>query len=407
MEFHYVATNSAGRIEKGVIDARSKEIVADRLRERNLMVISIAAPPHGFGHAALSGVTKAGFGHVSLLDKVIFARHLSLMLRSGLALIEALEVIKEQTTSKKMGRVISGVLKDISNGATLADSLEKYPRVFSNIFVGMVRVGEASGTLERNLEYVAGVLEKDYELRKKVIAALIYPIIILVATFFVAAAMTIFVLPKLVKMFETFKISLPLATRIFLGLAKFMVANGLYVFIGAVVLVVVIRILVRARPTRPFFHLINIHLPFLKRVIRNINLARAMTVLAVLLKSGVTINEGLAITAKTIDNARYRQIFEGAVVAVKKGTSLSAALRDNPLIPVMTSRMIAVGEKTGKLEENLFYLSDFYSGEVEQATKNLSSVIGPVLMIVIGVVLGLLAIAIISPIYQFTGSLGR
>lgn len=408
MEFNYIATDSAGRIQRGVIEARSKDEVAQRLRQRDLIIISIGTGKSGLGQRALSGAFgKSGFGHVALLDKVIFARHLCLMLRSGLALSEALEVIREQTTSKKMQNVIAGIQVNVSNGVSLGTSLERYPKVFSNIFVGMVKVGEASGTLERNLEYVASALEKDYELKKKVIAALIYPIIILVATFLVAAAMTLFVLPKLVKMFDTFKITLPLATRVFLSISKFLVADGLYVFIGIIVLVIAIRLLVKAKATRPFFHRLNIQVPFFKRIIRNVNLARATTVLAVLLKSGVTINEGLAITAQAVDNVVYQKIFGDAVSSVKKGTALSAALGDNPLIPTMTSRMIAVGEKTGRLEENLFYLADFYSGEVDQATKNISSVIGPVLMIVIGIVLGLLAIAIISPIYQFSGSMGR
>jgi type IV pilus assembly protein PilC len=406
MEFNFIATTGSGKIERGTIEAASPQAAVAKLRSRDLSPITVESRKKGLGNVHVPIANRMGNGRVALLDKVIFARHLALMLRSGLALSEALDVLIDQTMSKRMKSVTSAIKKDIVNGGSLAASLQRYPRIFSGIFVGMVQVGEASGSLERNLEYAATMLEKDYDLKKKVVAALIYPIIILVATFFVAIAMTVFVLPKIVKMFETFKMTLPPATRVFLALARFLVADGWYVLIGIVIIAIGLRMLVKAKSTRPFFHRLNVHIPFLKSIIRNVNLARAMRMTAVLLKSGVTINDGLGITASAIDNAVYQKIFLDAVDSVKKGTSLAAAIGTNPLIPTMTSRMIAVGEKTGKLEENLFYLADFYEGEVDQATRNLSSIIGPVLMIVMGVILGLLAIAIISPIYQFSGNLG-
>lgn len=405
MEFHYIATTARGRVEQGVINAATREAVADILRARDLMVMSIDATT-GLKKIQSKTLDKFSLRRVSLIDKVIFSRHLALMLRSGLAMLEALQVISEQTTSKKMKAAIDSIIKAVSNGESLSSGMERYPKIFSGVFIGMVKVGEASGTLERNLEFVGTTLEKDYDLKRKVMAAMIYPIIILVMTFFVAMAMTFFVLPKLVKMFDTFNIALPVATRVFISLSKFLVANGLYVFAGIAAVVIGLRFLIKAKRTKPFFHKINVSLPFIKNLIRNLNLARINRMLAVLLKSGVTINEGLRITAQSLDNVIYQRIIFDAVESVKKGQSLASAFEGNHLIPTMTSRMIAVGEKTGKLEDNLFYLTSYYEGEVDQATKNLSSVIGPVLMVVIGVVLGLLAIAIISPIYQFTGTLG-
>jgi type IV pilus assembly protein PilC len=407
MEFTYVATTRSGKITRGSLEAASRAAATTQIRKKDLLLISLEERKGKFDLTSAAMGRRLGWGRVSLLDRVIFARHMALMLRSGLALNEALSVMAEQSDSAKMRNIVGTIEKAISNGESLSGALKKYPRVFSGIFVGMVEVGEASGSLERNLEYVATALEKDYALRRKVIAAMIYPIIILIATFLVGIAMTFFVLPRIVRMFETLRITLPTPTRLFIGLAKFLVADGIYVLIGIVILAVLLRILVRAKPTRPFFHRLILNTPFLRNIIRKVNLARITRILAVLLKCGVTINESLAITARAIDNVVYRKILLKAAEEVKTGKSLAVAFAEESFVSKMTSRMISVGEKTGKLEENLFYLADFYEGEVDQSTKNLSSVIGPVLMIVIGVVLGLLAIAIISPIYQFSGSLGR
>jgi type IV pilus assembly protein PilC len=407
MEFIYVATTRSGKITRGSLEATTRAAATTQIRKKDLLLISLEEKRGKLDLATVAVGKRLGWGRVSLLDRVIFARHMALMLRSGLALNEALSVMAEQSDSAKMRNIVGAIEKAISNGESLSAALKKYPRVFSGIFVGMVQVGEASGSLERNLEYVATALEKDYALRRKVIAAMIYPIIILVATFLVGVAMTFFVLPRIVRMFETLRIALPTPTRLFISLAKFLVADGIYVLIGIAILVVLIRVLIRAKATRPFFHKLILGTPFLKNIIRKVNLARITRILAVLLKCGVTINESLVITAQAIDNAVYRRILVRAAEAVKTGKSLAVAFSDESLVSKMTGRMISVGEKTGKLEENLFYLADFYEEEVDQATKNLSSVIGPVLMIVIGVVLGLLAIAIISPIYQFSGSLGR
>jgi len=407
MEFIYVATTRSGKITRGSLEATTRAAATTQIRKKDLLLISLEEKKGNLGSTTVSVGRRLGLGRVSLLDRVIFARHMALMLRSGLALNEALSVMAEQSDSAKMRNIVGAIEKAISNGESLGAALKKYPRVFSGIFVGMVQVGEASGSLERNLEYVATALEKDYALRRKVIAAMIYPIIILVATFLVGMAMTFFVLPRIVRMFETLRITLPTPTRLFISLAKFLVADGIYVLIGVVILAVLFRVLIRTKATRPFFHRLILGTPFLRNIIRKVNLARITRILAVLLKCGVTINESLVITAQAIDNAVYRKILVRAAEAVKTGKSLAVAFSDESFVSKMTSRMISVGEKTGKLEENLFYLADFYEGDVDQATKNLSSVIGPVLMIIIGVVLGLLAIAIISPIYQFSGSLGR
>ncbi|MDP2672093.1 MAG: type II secretion system F family protein [Candidatus Daviesbacteria bacterium] len=407
MEYQYIATTEDGKLKRGSYDSSSKDKVREYLMQQNLKVVSI----HGKQSAdkKKAGLLGASIGgrKAALIDKIIVAKHLAIMLRAGMALNEALENVSDQATSKKMKAVINQITIDVNNGKTLASSLAMYPKIFSGIFIGMVKVGEASGTLERNLEYIAGELEKDYELTRKVKAAMLYPVIVLSATVIMGTGLTIFILPKIVDMFSTFKLDLPLTTEIFLSVANFLVDYGIYVLIVIVVGLILLRIMSKAKKFKPFFHKVYLKIPIFKKIIKDLNLARMNRSLSILLKSGVTINESLEIATMAVGNVQYENILRDSMAKVKKGTPLATALSHEEYVPSMVNQMIAIGEKTGKLEESLFYLADFYEEEVDNTTKNISTVIEPILLIVIGVVLGFLAVAIISPIYQFTGQLQR
>lgn len=407
MEYKYIATTEDGKLKRGTFDSSSKEKVKEYLQQQNLKVVSI----HGKQSAEKKskGLLSAniGGGKAALLDKIMVAKHLAIMLRAGMALNEALVSISDQTTSKKMKAVIEQITINVNNGQTLASAMELYPKIFDGIFIGMVRVGEASGTLERNLEYIANELEKNYELTRKVKAAMLYPVIVLSATLILGTGLTIFILPKIVNMFETFKLDLPLTTLIFLGIANFLVDYGIYVLIAIVVSMILLRIMSKNKKFKPFFHKMYLQVPIFKKIIKDLNLARMTRSLSILLKSGVTINESLEISTMAVGNVQFENILKASMAKVKKGIPLATAITHDKYIPSMVNKMIAVGEKTGKLEESLIYLADYYEDEVDNTTKNISTVIEPILLIVIGVVLGFLAVAIISPIYQFTGQLQR
>ncbi|MBU0598295.1 type II secretion system F family protein [Patescibacteria group bacterium] len=406
MEFSYEAATPKGEIKKGTIEATSKKKVIQDLQKKKLVIISIHQ-----GSAKIKstkqGVGKVmGAGRVPMIDKIIFVRNISVMLRSGLALTEALDAIVEQASSKRMKQVSLDILKNVNNGKTLADSLKKYPKIFGEIAIGMVQVGEASGTLEQNLSYVAGILEKDYELRRKVRAAMLYPIIILSGTFILGIGLSIFILPRLVRMFSTFRLELPPITKAFLGIANFLVDYGIFVLIGFVVLIVALRILVKSSLAKPFFHKLILRITLIKRISKMLNLARLSRAMSILLKSGVTINESLTIARGVVNNVCYKAELQRALKNIQQGKSLSSSLNNEEYVPKMARRMIGEGEKTGKLEDSFKYLAEFYEKDLDSVTKNLSSIIEPVLLIIIGVVLGFLVVAIISPIYQFTGQLG-
>ncbi|MFA5051937.1 MAG: type II secretion system F family protein [Patescibacteria group bacterium] len=407
MKFEYVATTATGQLERGSLEASSQKAVAAALEKQHLLPVTIAAAGTA-RHLVTGGMTwQFGRGGVSYIERVTFCRHLSIMLKAGLSIIESLNVISEQTTNKKFQRVISGVIKNVTNGKNLASSLSAYPRVFSGLILGMVKVGEASGTLEKNLDYAASELEKDFELRRKVQAAMLYPVIVLSATVVLGIGLSIFILPKLVVMFRSFNVELPVITQIFLGISNFLVSYGIALVVAVVASIIAWRLMTRWPPTQPFFHRLYLSAPIFKTIVANVNTARMLRMLSILLKSGVPIIESLEITSESMGNVIYRQMLLRAIDAVQRGQTLTAVLSDQRYIPKMANRMIDVGERTGKLDETLAYLSGYYESEVDNATKNLTSVIEPILLIVIGVVLGFLAVAIISPIYRFTGSIQR
>lgn len=404
MQFKYTVSTRAGQAKKGVLDAPNLGEATRILREDGFFVLSVIEKRRGFNFKSI----EYEFSRVKTIDKVIFAKHLSVMIKAGLPLVESLTVIRDQSSSIKMKKVVEGVLESINSGQSFAQSLARYPKFFSPLFINMVKVGEASGTLDSNLEYLASELEKDYEMRKKVKGAMLYPIIVLTATFLLGAGLSIFILPKLVKLFTNLKIKLPLITKIFLDIAGFFAKYGVYIFLGVIAAAVLLRFLSKNKKIKPFFHSLSLKMPFFHRLVQNVNLARFTRILGTLLRSGLPIIDSLEITSQTMSNVIYQDKLVAAVKESQKGRTLASVLmREEKYFPKIVSRMINVGEKTGKLEETLMYLAKFYEEEVDNETKNLATVIEPVLLIVIGVILGGLAIAIITPIYQISGSLSR
>ena len=406
MEYQYIATTRSGEVRHGSYEAESEEKVRTYLQEQQLLPIKVHKIKKKFHLRQQTGMGRSGRFRVSLLDRVIFARHLSIMLRAGLSLVEALDVLLDQAQSTKMQKIVKDIRKHVINGETLATSLNRFPGVFSGIFIGMVKVGEASGTLERNLEYIASQLERDYDLRRRVRAAMMYPIIVLSATLILGVVLSVFILPKLVRMFESFRMELPTITKAFLDLANFLVEYGWYVLGGLVVLIIFSSFIFRTPAAKPVLHKLTLQIPILKRLSKGLNLARMTRALSILLKSGVPITESIDITSRVVNNICFQRELQSSLKALQQGRTFASALTDERYVPKMANRMINVGEKSGHLEESLAYLASFHEEEVNNITKNLSNIIEPILLIVIGIVLGLLAVAIISPIYQFTGSLG-
>lgn len=340
---------------------------------------------------------------VSLQDKINFARHLSIVISAGLPLLEGLKIIRRQTTSRSLGKIIEKVAVDVSNGQFLAASLAQFPAAFDDFFVNIVRVGEASGTLSANLSYLSDELRKSRELKNKIKAAVVYPTVVLVATVSIVGFLVFFVFPKVIPLFASLNVPLPTTTKVLISVAQFILTYWIWILVGFAVFVILARILLSLRDIKYAADRTLFFLPVVSRLIINVNMANLSRVLGILLKGGIKIVEAVTITAATFDNSVYRRALLEAAEEVKRGEPLARYLeeRDN-IFPLMLSGLVEIGENTGNLEDNLFYLSDYFQEEVDFALKNLTSLLEPALLLVMGLVVGFVAISIITPIYQIT-----
>lgn len=349
------------------------------------------------------------FGGVSHLEKLLFTKHLSVMVRSGIPLLESIETLISQTKSPTFRGILEAVHSGVKNGQALALTLGRYPKVFDSFYLSMVRVGEESGTLEESLDFLARQLAKENALRNKVRGAMMYPMLLLSAVGIMGGFIALFVLPQLVKFFEAFNVALPVATRILLFVANLMKDYGVLIVGGTVVLAFGLIAVLNSPPVKPYWHIIQLKLPLFGPFFVSVNLANMARNLGVLLKTGVPVTRSLEVTAETLDNLKFKRDLLEVSQKLSRGKNISAAM-SNPSyfeFPSIVSKMIGVGEKTGQLEETLLYLSEFYEDDIDNFTKNLTTVLEPFLLIGIGLVVGFVALAIISPIYELTGSIGR
>lgn len=344
---------------------------------------------------------------VSFQDKLLFTKHLDTMIKAGIPIDEALETLVDQAKSPVFNKILSKVLSDVENGQSLSKSLEKHPKVFDQFFISLIQVGEESGTLEENLSFLSKQLAKDYRLRSKVRGAMFYPALVFSAAIILGGFISFFILPKLVDFFQSFDIELPLTTRLLLIISNIMKNYGLYILIGLIVGAILFRIIIRLSAIRPKWHALLLRLPLFGKMIVYGQLSRFARNFGTLIKSGVPITKSLNITASTLSNLKFRNDLASVEELLAKGKNIGETLKSKNYFeyPPIVSRMIAIGEKTGKLDETLLYLGDFYEDEVDDLSKNMSTVLEPFLLVAIALVVGFVALAIISPIYELTGSI--
>lgn len=404
MKFTYSASTDSGRVVKGTRHAESKKDLGREMSAEGLLLMS--AEPQRL--TLKDRLTAINFGGISVIEKVMFARHLSIMIKAGIPLVESLQISVDQTSNKSLKIILGDILESVRNGNSLAKSLDKQRRTFGGLFINMVKVGESSGTLDKNLEYLSKQLEKDYEIRQAVKSAMLYPAVILIAAILLGAALSVFVLPKLVDLFQGLNVELPIITKIFLSIASFISDWIIWILCFIILVIIMLRVFIRIPAIQKTFHRALITLPFIKELTRRVAITRFTRTLGTLLQSGLPIFESLSITKDTVENRIYQDVISDLITRVEKGKLLGSGLAENEkYFPKVVSRMITVGEKTGKLGDTLGYLTEFYEGEIDNTTKNLTTVIEPILLIVIGLIVGGLGIAIITPIYQLSGAIGR
>lgn len=346
---------------------------------------------------------------VPFQEKLLFTKHLDTMIRAGVPIAEALDTLVEQAKSPVFKKIISKLLSDTQNGQPLAKSLRKHKKVFDQFYISLIDVGEESGTLEENLAFLSKQMTKDFRLRKKLKAAMLYPMIIVIAMIIMGTFISLFILPKLVDFFSAFEIELPPTTKFLLFISNTMKDYGLLIFGGIFALTVLARIITRFPSIRPRWHSFLLRLPLIGKLISYGQLSRFARNLGTLIKSGVPITRSLEITANTLSNLKFKNDLREVAKALTKGKNIGDTLVKNHYFeyPPLVSRMISIGEKTGNLDETLLYLGDFYDEEIDDFSQNLSTILEPILLIGIGLGVGFVALAIISPIYELTGSIRK
>lgn len=346
---------------------------------------------------------------ITLIDKVLFTKHLSVMLKSGIPLDEAVISIRDQTKNTNFKEVLDDIVKELQNGQSLEKALSRHPKVFDKIYLSLVAVGEKSGSLEENLEYLATQLRKSYEFNKRVSGAMLYPKLVLVSSLIMGGSMALFVLPQLFDLFTSLDVALPLSTKILLFVANLMKNYGFFIVGGIIILGVCFSLFIRTKVFKPKWHQVILSFPKFGELNQNVELTNICRNLGIMLKSGLTIITALETQRDATENLVYKDYLEKLRVAIDKGKKLSEEMISQKFkyVPSIVPKMISVGEGTGKLDEVFIYLGDFFEEEVDDATKNLSSTLEPILLLVIGAVVAFMALAIISPIYQLTGGIKR
>jgi len=349
------------------------------------------------------------FLKLSLQNQIIFTKHLAIMLQAGIPILDCLAMLKkQQVKSKTFSKILDQLIGDINSGQFLSTGLGRYHQVFGNLFINVIKIGEASGTLPENLNYLAEELQKRQMLTRKIKGAMIYPLIVLMAVFGIMGILIFVVFPKILPLFKSLKVKLPLATRLLLASYNFISGNWLFIILGIFAVFIGFWLILKNKKIKFYYHYFLLKLPFISSMIRNINMANLTRTLSLLLKSGVKIVESLDVTANTLSNLVYQKELKKVAGEIAGGGQISQyLLKRQNLFPLMLSQMIEVGENTGNLSQTLLYLNDFYEKEVDEITKNLSTILEPLLLIIMGLIVGFVAIAIITPIYTITQSVSR
>jgi len=383
------------------IEAASHFAVYDQIQKEGGVVVSITDNAGGFTPPSWFSISIGT--EVKRAEIVRLTKNVSAMLSAGLPLARALSVIERQSSNKYLKKIAAGLSESIKKGSSFTEALAQYPKVFPEIFIAMARAGEESGSLANSLNVIALQMERSEELARKIRGAMIYPAIILSTVATVGILMLIFVVPTLTSTFTELGVQVPLATRIIVTLSNFIVAHVIFVFSAIIVLVIGSIAFFRSRIGSRTVIATALHMPAIDELVRETYSARAARTLSALLSSGVPVLDALSITKEVVHVKAYADVIGEAEARVKKGELLSASFAEHThLYPILMSEMLLVGEETGKVAEMLKQVAEFYEEDVAEKTKNLSTIIEPVLVLFIGVVVGIFAISMIAPIYSLS-----
>lgn len=402
--FSYQATNAAGKTIQGTLSATDKTGAMTLMRDQGLRPISLEIQ---------SSVKKGGKGlfkaKVKITDLVLFTRQLSTMVSAGVPLLRALTTMRDQVENPTLREIISDMIKDVQGGISLADAMAKHPDVFSDIYVNMIRAGEAAGIVDDILKRLAGQVEKNASMRKKIKSASTYPIVLLVLTLGAFMGLMIFIIPRIAVILKDIggpDAKLPVITQVMINISGFMTQYW-YIVIGASFLIIfLLKRYLKTPAGRYQFHSFVLKVPILKNLVTKIAVARFTRTFAALIGAGVSVVEALKVTARAVGNDVYKKAIEDAAAQVVNGKQLSQAIEGNKLFPGIVPQMLAVGEETGQTDTVLVKVADFYDEEVDAIIDSLSSILEPVMIVIMGGMVGLVAASVMGPIASLSQNVG-
>ncbi len=398
-KYLYTAKSTEGKPRAGEMEAKNERDLALQLRGDGYIVTSIERVEDDNGKPHIKFIDR--IQGVSLKEKLFFTRNLGVMISSGLTVARALENLSVQTKNKHFKTILENVCADVQKGTAFSDALMKYPAIFNDLFVNMVRVGEIGGTLEESLEIITVQMQKDHELRSKVRGAMMYPSVIIVAMILIGIVMLTYILPQILSVFGDMEVELPATTRFIIALSEAFGKYKIAIGIGMVGGGIFIKAFTSTHIGKKTVSFLFLKLPIISNIVVKVNCARFARIHSSLLHSGVSVVDSLNIVSATLSNTFFRDALSEGCAKIQCGIDLSSVIAEHPKIfPVIVAQMIRVGEETGKTEDMMIKLAEFYEEEINQITKNLSSIIEPVLMLLIGGAVGFFAVAMLTPMYS-------
>jgi len=399
--FDYKAKDLEGKSVSGAVEAPSESVAQDVLKEKDLVVLSISERRRMTLFQSSFGFLK----RVPRKDVVLFARQLAVMISATVPIVQALRILVRQTDNINFKIIISEIADEVDGGAKLSQTLARYPAVFSGFFVNMIRSGETTGKLDETLNYLADQQEKDYDLISKIRGAMIYPVFVMGGMLIVGVVMMIFVIPKLTEVLQEGGGQLPLSTRLLIGTSDFMQHWWWTLVLGAVGIVFIFRTYLKSDFGRVQFDHFKMRVPVFGQIFQKIYLVRFSRSLSTLVVSGIPVTKGLEIVADVVGNTTYHDLTIETIREIEAGNSIATAFVKSKDIPPMLPQMMVVGEQTGKLDLILDKLANFYAKELENLIANLTSLIEPLILVMMGGGVAVMVMSILLPMYNLSQSI--
>jgi len=398
--FKYTAEDSKGKTKHGTIVGLSEGEVSAKLHKKDLNPTVVINITDTFESKLLMFIAP-----IKTKDLVVFSRQFSVMVSASVPIVESLLILVDQTNNLSFKNMLSEIAFEVDGGAFLSDAFAKRPKIFSDFFVNIVRSGESSGKLDEVLNYLADEMEKNYDMSSKIKGAMIYPIFISVALICVAVVLMIYIIPSLTSTFADSGIELPWATRVIMALSNFLKKYIIMIIIAVIGLVIMVRFYAKTYSGKRNLDILKLRLPVFGKLFKYIYLMRFTRSLSTLLKGGVTITRSLEIVADVVGNTIYRELILETLESINDGNPLSLVMENSSYIPKMVPQMISVGEKTGKIDSVLDRVTNFYGRESANMLDNLSKLMEPMIMVVMGIGVGIMVAAVLLPMYNMANAI--